>query len=157
MKDIVEWLILKKKSISTMESCTGGFVSSAITDVDNSSLVFKFGAVTYSNDFKIKLGVSEKVIEDYSVYSMECAKEMSKKISFYTFSDYGIGVTGKFNKKDLNNPYGDDKTIFVSIYSRSDDKFYNKVVSVVDANRHENKKHVLDEIISLFNEKIIKK
>ena len=157
MKDIVNWLILNKKSISVMESCTGGCISSAITDVDNSSSIYKFGAITYSNEFKIKMGVDERVIEKYSVYSMECAKQMSKKISDYTSSDYGIGVTGKFNKKDPNNLFGDDSSIFISIYSRSNDRNYNKVITARSGSRHENKEYVLNEIVLLFNEKIIKK
>ena len=58
MRDVVNLLIEKKKTIATMESCTGGFVASSITDIDGSSNVLKFSAVTYSNEYKIKMGVS---------------------------------------------------------------------------------------------------
>ncbi len=49
MKEIVNKLISLNKTISTMESCTGGAVSNSITNVDGASEAFKFGAVTYSN------------------------------------------------------------------------------------------------------------
>ena len=80
-KNIVLELTRKNKTISTMESCTGGGVSNAITNCEGASEVLKFSAVTYSNDYKIKMGVSSDIIDKYSVYSMECAKEMSYNIS----------------------------------------------------------------------------
>ena len=62
MKEIIEYLNKNHKYISTMESCTGGYLASSITNVSGSSLVFKFSAVTYSNEFKIKMGVDKEVI-----------------------------------------------------------------------------------------------
>ena len=91
---IVNKLINNNKTISTMESCTGGLLASSLTDIEGASEVIKFSAVTYSNEFKIKMGVSEKVINTYSVYSIETAIEMSKNISSFTNSNYGIGITG---------------------------------------------------------------
>ena len=80
MEEVVKRLIDKNKTISTMESCTGGGVANAITNVEGASEVLKFNAVTYSNEFKIKMGVSSSVIDKYSVYSAETAMEMSKNI-----------------------------------------------------------------------------
>ena len=57
MKKIVKMLKKKNKTISTMESCTGGLVASSITDIPDASIVLKFSAVTYSNEFKIKMGL----------------------------------------------------------------------------------------------------
>ena len=105
MKDLVKLLIEKNKTISTMESCTGGGVANAITNVEGASNVLKFSAVTYSNEFKIKMGVDKSIIDKYSVYSIETANEMSKNISKFTNSDYGIGITGKLNRVDENNLY----------------------------------------------------
>ena len=85
MKDIIAYLLKEKKTISTMESCTGGCVANAITNISHASEVFKFGAVTYSNEYKIKMGVNENIIKKYSVYSMNVAKEMSKEITKYTY------------------------------------------------------------------------
>ena len=81
MKEVVELLNKNNKTISTMESCTGGGVANAITNIEGSSSIFMFGAVTYSNEYKIKMGVNRNIIEKYSVYSMETANEMSKSIS----------------------------------------------------------------------------
>ena len=100
MRDVVNLLIEKKMTIATMESCTGGFVASSITDIDGSSSVLKFSAVTYSNEYKIKMGVSKEVIDKYSVYSMNVAREMAKKISDFANSDIGVGITGKINRID---------------------------------------------------------
>ena len=57
LKEIVNKLIEKHMTISTMESCTGGSLAGAITNIEGASEVFKYGAVTYSNEFKIKIGV----------------------------------------------------------------------------------------------------
>ena len=140
VKDLVEKLIKNNKTISSMESCTGGGVANAITNIEGASEVLKFSAVTYSNEFKIKMGVSKEVIDKYSVYSNETACEMSKNISMFTNSDYGIGITGKLNRVDINNPYGDDNDVFVSIYDRENNKFYNDKVEATLPSRKENKK-----------------
>ena len=86
-----------------MESCTGGFIASSITDIDGSSEILSFSAVTYSNEYKIKLGVNQETIDVYSVYSKEVAEEMAKNITDIALSDYGIGITGKINRSDKNN------------------------------------------------------
>ena len=78
MEEIVKRLTEKSLTIATMESCTGGAVANAITDIEGASIVFKFGAVTYSNEYKIKMGVNPEVIDKFTVYSMETAKEMSE-------------------------------------------------------------------------------
>lgn len=63
MNEIVVKLIELERKVSTMESCTGGLVASEITNVEGASSILKFSAVTYSNDFKIKMGVNKDVIE----------------------------------------------------------------------------------------------
>lgn len=143
MDEVVKELMRQKKTISTMESCTGGGVCNAITNVEGASNVFKFSAVTYSNEFKIKMGVSSDVIEKYSVYSKEVAKEMSKNISLFTNSNYGIGITGKMNKKDEENLFGDDHIVFVSIYDKDKDSFLVRTVELEKTNRKENKENII--------------
>ena len=143
MEKVVKRLIELKKTISTMESCTGGGVANAITNVEGSSDVLKFSAVTYSNEFKIKMGVSGEVIDKYSVYSMETANEMSKNISLFTNSNYGVGITGKINRTDKNNLYGEDNIIYISIYDRDNDKYYNKEIKAIDDVRSKNKEMII--------------
>ena len=73
MDEVVRVLTEKHKTIATMESCTGGGVVNAITNIEGASEVLKFSAVTYSNEYKIKMGVDSQIIDKYSVYSMETA------------------------------------------------------------------------------------
>ena len=150
MKEIVELLIKKHKTIATMESCTGGFIASSITDIEGASEVLSFSAVTYSNEYKIKLGVSAKTIDTYSVYSMNVAREMAKNISEFAQSDYGIGITGKINRKDENNLFGDDNKIFYSIYDKENDKFYDYTLTAIDDTRFNNKVMIKMKSLSLF-------
>jgi len=143
MEKVVKRLIELKKTISTMESCTGGGVANAITNVEGASEILKFSAVTYSNEYKIKMGVSSEVIDKYSVYSMETANEMSKNISLFTNSNYGVGITGKINRTDKNNLYGEDNIIYISIYDRDNDKYYNKEIKAIDDVRSKNKEMII--------------
>ena len=147
MKELVELLIKNGKTISTMESCTGGGVANAITNIEGSSEILKFSAVTYSNEFKIKMGVDEKVIEKYTVYSMQTAVEMSKNISNFTGSDYGVGVTGKLNVPDINNPTIDNNTVYISIYIRKTNDFVNFTYIAQDISREENKNNIINLIV----------
>lgn len=146
MEKLVKELIKQKKTISTMESCTGGGIANAITNVEGSSEIIKFSAVTYSNEFKIKMGVSSEVIDKYTVYSQEVADEMSKNISLFTSSDYGVGVTGQINRVDPNNIVGDSDKIYVSVYDRNNDKFYNETLTAVEGKRKDNKDIIIDVV-----------
>lgn len=148
MKDVVEKLRTKGCTIATMESCTGGAVASAITDIEGSSEVLKFSAVTYSNEYKIKMGVDKEIIDKYTVYSKETAVSMAKSISSFALSDYGIGITGKLNRIDKNNLYGADNQVFVCIYDKNEDKNYNLEILVDKNSRVENKEFIIQKIIN---------
>lgn len=146
MRDVVNLLIEKKMTIATMESCTGGFVASSITDIDGSSSVLKFSAVTYSNEYKIKMGVSKEVIDKYSVYSMNVAREMAKNISDFASSDIGVGITGKINRVDENNLFGDDNKIYYAIYDKNSDIYYEYELIAINDTRLNNKKYIMENI-----------
>ena len=133
MNKVVELLIKNNKTISTMESCTGGALVNAITNIPGASEVLKFSAITYSNE-----------------YTIETADEMSKVISNYTNSNYGVGITGKLSRPDINNPYGEDNLVFVSIYDKDYDKYYHKEIKVDKITREENKNIVIEEIITML-------
>lgn len=147
MKEIIELLTNQNKTISTMESCTGGGVANAITNIEGASQVLKFSAVTYSNEYKIKMGVDKNVIDKYTVYSMETAKEMSKNISDFTLSNYGVGITGQINKVDPNNITNENDKIYISIYDRDNNKYYNEVLKAFNGTRKENKKEIINVIV----------
>ena len=150
MKKVVELLKESNKTISTMESCTGGGVVNEITNIEGASDVLKFSAVVYSNEFKIKMGISEDIIDKFSVYSKEVAAEMSKKISDYTDSDYGIGITGKLNRIDKNNMFGNDNIVYISIYDKNNDNYYVDVIEVTRNSRIDNKEIVINRVKELL-------
>lgn len=147
LRKIIEILTEKGKTISTMESCSGGGLANCITNIEGASEVLKYSAVTYSNEFKIKMGVRESIIDKYSVYSIETACDMAKAISDFTSSNFGIGITGKLNRVDKNNPYGDDNIVYYSIYSKDDNKYYENKLKVDKSSRKENKDLVISSII----------
>lgn len=151
MKEIIEKLTKNKKTISTMESCTGGGLANAITNIEGASEVIKYSAVTYSNEFKIKMGVSKDIIDKYTVYSIQVADEMSKAISNFTSSNYGVGITGKLNRVDRFNPYGEDNVVYISIYSKDNDKFYHGTVECTENSREKNKQLVIDTVANILN------
>ena len=145
MQEIIELLTKKNKTISTMESCTGGSLVNSITNIEGASDVIKFSAITYSNEYKIKMGVSKDIIDKYSVYSFEPANEMSRVISEFTNSDYGVGITGKLNRVDKNNLQGEDNIVYISIYIKDENKYINSKVTVTKSTRKENKEMVVEE------------
>lgn len=148
MEELVNKLRLLNKTIATMESCTGGGLANAITNIPGASEALRFSAVTYSNEYKIKMGVSSETISKYSVYSMEVATEMSKQISIFANSNYGVGITGKMNKPDKANNFGRDNIVYISIYDKDNDKYYNMSVEVTKKSREENKNFIINLIVS---------
>jgi PncC family amidohydrolase len=152
MNEIIDFLKSNNKTISTMESCTGGFIANEITNISGSSDVFKYGAVAYSNEAKIKMGVSASIIDKYGVYSMQTAKEMSKAISIYSKSDYGVGITGLLNEIDnLNEGIVND--VFISIYHK--DNYYTFSLKTIDQPRINNKLLIFNTFVKCF--KLIQK
>ena len=148
MKNVVEKLKLLNKTVATMESCTGGYVASSITDIEGASDVLKFSAITYSNEYKIKMGVSSEVIDKYSVYSKEVAREMAYNISLYANSNYGIGITGKINRIDKNNLSGEDDKVFFCIYDKDNSIYYDFSFICVNDTRNQNINYLTDDFIN---------
>ncbi len=65
--------------IATVESCTGGLISSRLTDIAGSSAFIRENYVTYSNEAKMKLlGVTQETLTQYGAVSEQCAKEMAQ-------------------------------------------------------------------------------
>ncbi len=150
MKDVVDKLIKLNKTISTMESCTGGFLASSITNVEGASKIFKYGAVTYSNEYKIKMGVDSNIIDKYTVYSIETANAMSKAICSFTNSSYGVGITGKLNRQDENNPFGSNNIVYVSIYDKEKNHNYTITIEDLVGDRESMKQQIINKITILL-------
>lgn len=144
---LVDILRRNKETISTMESCTAGYLATTITNIDNSSEVLKFSATTYSNEYKIKMGVDKDAIDKFSVYSFEISRQMSKCISDFTNSTYGVGVTGKINRIDPNNLSGNNNEIFVTIYNSKTNKYEDILITCPNKKREECKKYITNKIL----------
>ena len=95
IKNIIRKLSQKKLSISLVESCTGGMLSSAFTSLAGSSKVFKMGLVTYSNQSKnVLLKVPKKTIEKHGAVSVQCCFSMVNNLSKISKSNIAVSVTG---------------------------------------------------------------
>ena len=88
-------LIIKKISISTAESCTGGLLSYSFIKNKDSSKIFKGGYITYSNELKIKeLKVKKVSLEKYGAVSHQIAEEMIKGLYQKNKTNICISTTG---------------------------------------------------------------
>ncbi|MFN3302003.1 MAG: CinA family protein [Patescibacteria group bacterium] len=119
MEKLVEKLIkkLKKKKLflGVMESCTGGGLANAITNVVGASEIFKGGIVAYATEIKVNFGVSQKIIKKYSVYSPEVALAMAKVARKKLKADIGVGITGSISRVDPNEPKSKIGEIFIAV------------------------------------------
>lgn len=81
--------------ISVAESCTGGLISSRLTDIAGSSAYTTLNIVTYSNQSKRELlNVSEETLKNYGAVSAQCAEEMAKGLLNITNSNVVLCTTG---------------------------------------------------------------
>lgn len=82
-------------TITTAESCTGGMVAVAITDVAGSSAMFERGFVTYSNQAKIDLlGVMPATLDAHGAVSAQTAAEMAQGARSAAQADIAVAITG---------------------------------------------------------------
>lgn len=85
----------KGHKIATAESCTGGWIAQAITEVPGSSAWFDRGFVTYSNNAKVQmLGVNPQTLEQHGAVSAETATEMVAGALANSEADWAVAVTG---------------------------------------------------------------
>ena len=75
---VVERFKREHLTLSTAESCTGGWLSKIITEISGASEIFMGGVCSYSNDIKMNvLGVNEETLKSFGAVSEETAREMS--------------------------------------------------------------------------------
>lgn len=88
-------LLEKKLSLALAESCTGGLVTSRITDIPGSSRYLIGSIVCYSNAVKAgQVGVPEEILNTKGAVSRETAESMARGIKDRCYADVGIGITG---------------------------------------------------------------
>ena len=95
----VETLLARARNkgimVATAESCTGGLIAGAITDIPGSSDVLDRGFITYSNEAKIEcLDVPSNIINQYGAVSAETAKAMANGTLKNSQADIAITTTG---------------------------------------------------------------
>ena len=94
-KAVVDLLAANHLTVTTVESCTGGMLSSRLVDVPGASEIFKSGYVTYSNKAKKKLvGVKKSSLDKYGAVSEVVAKEMAKGAALFSKADVTVAITG---------------------------------------------------------------
>ena len=94
-EELVETLKAMGLRLAAAESCTGGMIAAAITEVAGSSEVFDRGVVTYSNQAKIEmLGVSSQLIDSFGAVSAEVAVAMADGALQHSSAQCSIAVTG---------------------------------------------------------------
>ncbi len=146
LENIVKYLQKNNLTIATMESCTGGLLASLITDIPGASDILKFSAVTYSSEYKIKMGVNKDTIEKYTVYSKEVSEEMAFNIAKYANSSIGVGITGR-----LTSNIKEEKSVDLCIYDTKTNKYYHVYKTLLKEKRTENKLEVIEIFKNLFN------
>ena len=151
---LVELLSVQGWLIVTMESCTGGALASAISDVPGSSAVLMDSFITYSNKAKVELGVPQALIDEHTVYSVKVAGEMAKQAvrnSVATGQVIGVGITGSLTREDPNNPNSNPGTVYCSILIYDKDKNQGRLsnydMSVTTTDRKKGKQNIVEQVL----------
>ncbi|MEG2813425.1 MAG: CinA family protein [Oscillospiraceae bacterium] len=151
-QEIVDILIEKKLKISTAESCTGGMLSEAITDISGSSQIFEYGVITYANAVKVReLGVSQATLDEFGAVSEQTCKQMANGVMKKGISDIGVGITGIAGPTGAvaGKPVG---TIFVGVCNNK--KTVIKKLSL-NGDRENNRQSAVLEALSLVKDIIV--
>ena len=95
VKDIVVKFTKNNLKLAIAESCTGGYISNAITNISGASKVFERGIICYSNNSKIDLlNIDPDRIDQFGAVSEIIAKQLAYNIRVLSNVDIGIGITG---------------------------------------------------------------
>lgn len=94
-QQLVEALIDAGKTLATAESCTGGWIAKALTDVAGSSACFGYGVVSYSNAAKTALlGVDETTLTEHGAVSEAVVRAMAAGVLERSGADFAVAVSG---------------------------------------------------------------
>lgn len=140
----------QKLTLSTAESCTGGYIAEILTSIPSASQVYLGGVVSYTNGVKVlALHVPHETLETYGAVSEQTAAFMAEGAVALTGSDMAVSVTG------LAGPDGDDRgnpvgTVFISIAHKG---HYTRIYRLpkLDGSRDEIRRQVVDKALSLIH------
>lgn len=118
-KAILDFMQKNNLTLSTAESCTGGYVAHLITQISGSSAVYSGGAVSYSNQLKIKLlDVSADTLDQFGAVSEEVVKEMAAGAISNFNTDYSLAITG-IAGPDGGTPEKPVGTVWIAVASKT--------------------------------------
>ena len=140
----------KKLKIITVESCTGGLISSCITSFPGSSMIFEAGYVTYSNESKLRLlNVDRNNLKEHGAVSLKVAEQMATNIikDDKTVSIAVTGVAGPGSSED--KPIG---LIWLASFKRK--KMITKKLELGNLNRSEIREKATIEALKLLSENL---
>lgn len=104
------------RRVALAESCTGGLVCAALTEIPGSSEVLESGWVVYANDAKLKLGLSLDVLETFGAVSIAAAWGMAQNALAKSGADVAVAITG------IAGPGGGDekKPVGTVVFARAE-------------------------------------
>ncbi len=154
---------LKKKGlmVATAESCTAGYISKRLTEIDGASKVFECGISSYSSRIKSEvLSVKENTLQEFTAISPQVALEMAKGVRKLSNADIGIAVTGNAGPSaSEGKPVG-------LVYIAVDSELKSEAIELNIVSRDENSRemirylasskaiHILLETAKLYPDKI---
>ncbi len=120
MQEVVGNILKERKlSLSTAESCTGGYIAHQFTQIPGSSAFFKGGVITYSNELKEKfVDVQSATLKNNGAVSRETVLEMAEGVLRHTGSDYSIATSGIMGP-DGGTPEKPVGTVWIGVASRN--------------------------------------
>lgn len=125
-RQVIEAYCEQKQKIVTAESCTGGLLAGALTEIPGCSNALERGFVTYSNEAKTEaLGVLPELIERYGAVSDKVAEAMAQGALEFSHADAAISITG------IAGPTGDESgkpigLVYFGLATRSGALFHFK-------------------------------
>jgi PncC family amidohydrolase len=153
VEDIFQQCLNKNLSIITMESCTGGLISGAITDIPGSSKVFDKGLISYSNESKIELlGVSKTNIDTFGAVSREVVAEMATNLIIETNARHKVSIA----TSGVAGP-GESERKPVGLVWLASFKYNNLIVKKLDfgnISRYKIRKKAVYEALKLLQENL---
>lgn len=153
-KVIIDFLARTNKSIAIAESCTGGLINYAFSQISGASSVFRGGIVCYQNEIKSRiLGIDSQILAQKSAYSVEVVDLMLMRIATTMQSDFAIATSGIAGPSggSAEMPVG---TIFIGIKKQGEKSIIKKVH--FNGNRIEIQTQTMQFALELFKDAFVR-
>lgn len=143
---VVRLLTAHSLTVATAESCTGGLIAAALTDVPGASRVFGTGVVSYSNDCKEKLlAVSADTLAQDGAVSAATAVQMARGVRETSAAHLGVSVTGEAGPHPAEQPVG---TVYVALADKK--RTWVEELHLEGADRASIRRQAADQVLWLL-------